>query len=96
MNTKFYKVSITEIVSTPVSKIPKSKAIVELSVRQGDEETAKHRAGRIAERAFMPLLTRKKKVEKISYEVTPIDKPASVPKMFSVIDGVKTWFALDE
>jgi hypothetical protein len=95
MNQKFYQVGITEIVSTPVFQIPNSKVIVELRVREGDEETAKHRAGRLAEQAFMPLLL-KKRVEKISYEVTLIDKPASVPKIITVIGGVKTWFALDE
>ena len=95
MNTKFYKVSLTEVVSTPAFRIPKSKVIVELRVRDGDEEAAKDRAGRIGEQAWMPLLL-KKRVEKISYEVTLIDKPAAEPGMFTVIGGVKTWFALDE
>ncbi|HSI10509.1 MAG TPA: hypothetical protein VK961_00635 [Chthoniobacter sp.] len=91
---KYYRVRITELTSTPTFRIPKSSVIVELSVRQGKEEAAEHRARHIAESAFMPLLF-KKRVEKISYELTPIDKPASAPKMFTVIDGVKTWFALE-
>ncbi|MEI9896747.1 MAG: hypothetical protein WDN28_23525 [Chthoniobacter sp.] len=78
---------------TPPFRIPKSKAIVKLRVREGDEDAAQQRAKRIGELAFGPLL-RNKRVEKISHEVTPIDKPALVPKMFSVIDGVATWFAL--
>ncbi|MDR3402481.1 MAG: hypothetical protein P4L99_08275 [Chthoniobacter sp.] len=95
MNKKFYEVKITEIISTPATQVPKSKVIVELRVREGDEEAAKQRAGRAAEHALMPLL-RKKRVEKISFEVTPIDKPAVVPRIVTISGGVTTWFALDE
>jgi len=98
---KYYKVSITEIVSTPACTAPKSKAIVELRGRQEDEEAAKNRAGRTAERFFMSILGRNKRVEKVSYDVNPIDKPASLPRTCTIIGGRKgpeatIWLTLEE
>jgi hypothetical protein len=99
---RYYKVSITEIVSTPECKIPKSKAVVELPGRQENEEKAQDRARRAADAVFMPVLSRKKRVEKISYEVTPIDKPASLPRGCIISVGkngrgrATIWLVLDE
>lgn len=91
----YFKVSITEIFGAPASSAPRSDAIVELRVTGGDVEKAKRLANHIAEVAYSPIIARRK-IKKVSYAVTVVEKPVSMPRMFSIIEGVKTWFILDE